>query len=190
MKNYQKLSILLITCLFFLLSCKKKDQPMLLYSSGGTIQGLITGISQDGVALNESFNFSKYFGTAACGEYHITNDTVYSFTFERVDPDVNSNVIIGFTRTKSGKFSGKAFGIEYYKEMTGNKLLHYNPIGSEIISIDITDYSFDITSGLLKGKFSVTVKMYDNSIPPVARNSMVTGNFEITLKQAVYKKSN
>lgn len=187
MKNFIKLGILLISCLFLFTTCKQKDddplQPAYLFQSGGYIKGTITGVSADGIALSESFNYSIFGNkTDATASSTLTG---YSFYLYRGDPNNDGCYIeIQFDWTLTGVVSNPDIAIRYVKEMTNHQLLVYNP-GFGAITPDITNVVFNSGTNTLTGSFSATVKMTGGS--GVEHDSTISGDFNLTVYQVVSK---
>jgi len=182
MKNFQKLGILLILCLFLLPSCKK-DIPALLYQSGGYIQGSIIGISKDGTGLNESLGYDKFESLSDAN--YVIYDTYNTFDIKRSDPNNDCFIRITFQRSVLGNITNKFFTIRYVKELANNKLLIYAPFGSEIKTFDLLDVIFDSNTGYLKGRFAVSIEMNSGGTPSVKRLSTISGDFDLTVYQLV-----
>ncbi len=171
-------------------ACKKDNdtQPenYFKYNSNGSITGKITGISYDGIALNENFSLTAYSDKENDNSFKNNNGT-YFFNFYRFDPATQTGVTFSFWLSSANVVTtdSSSFLITFNKSIDNNRLLVYRPFKEEIVSIDITNVTFDKTTGRLKGNYVVTVLMHKGV---TARNSTVSGSFDVNVIETVYKK--
>jgi len=180
----RSISLLLwIAFIWSLVACKQDDpDPDLGFKQEGFIKGKITGVSKDNsYTFNDDFNYTQYsLLTGSNATYELRGDTAFYFLLTRADNSVGY-ANIGFWLPKTNSVAPYNFymNISYTKE-TPNELIQFAMTSISKNSFVITDFSFDQSTGKVKGKYSLVGKgIYSG------KDATVIGEFELTAKKEV-----
>ncbi len=171
-------------------SCEKDESDCSNNGSikGGYIKANISGESQDGVLLNESFTADKY----AC--LSVYQDAYYSyypyedqllFHIERSADNIGSGKFIAIDFWKSSDSISKiSIRTKYQKIMDDNQVLSF--YGSNYVEdAEFTNFSFDSLTGTLKSDYKVTYKFPIGDT--ATRTAIVTGDFNVQVTKIFHK---
>lgn len=180
MKKIAKTILLVVSVVLIVCSCKKEDKGDILFLSNGHATGTINGTKVDGSPLNETFSFSEYLDYLSKQYYTVNLAKEYFFLVELTSKD-GSGIGLEFKLSSSADNSPENidFSIKYYKT-TGNTLFIFG-MGDAENTVSITDFSFDVNTGKIKGKIKVI-----GSNNTTKNSASVEGTFDLTLKKVVY----
>lgn len=194
----QKSFLLLLISIFF--SCKKKEgqvgsqgpmgPPATQYdlTVDGYIKGNITGIRQDGVPFNETFNLNSYYtGPAGSGTMDSIASNYYTYSFNRVSNSTLFNnymsiLISGFS--KNGGNGNVSLYMNYENYVENNKIFRFYT--STFMGSACT-YTYNESSGIISGVFNINISPFDNS---TGNNATLNGSFDVHISQIVNKSIN
>jgi hypothetical protein len=171
------LSVLSVVAI--LLGGCQEDIPALEYANQGFIKGTITGSTQGNTVLNDQFTYSQYEKWGKSSDYFIDGG-VYVFTIERGDFNTGGAVSLSFALSSASDTSPDEpwMIFDYYKE-SSDKYVHFymsSDYGANTISI--TEFTFNPTTGQIKGKYSVS-----GTTNSTTKSATVTGEFDLIAKR-------
>jgi hypothetical protein len=148
--------------------------------SDGYIKGTITGTKADGTALNESFEYKNYY-SGQSGTLDSNSTVSYDFTIARSSDVFNENMasITVNTTSKtatSGNFTLNDFSFK--KSPSTNHLFVFTTSGSQTTTI--SGLSYNTSSGLFTGNYTITVPGFQNS---TGNSATISGSFSATITQ-------
>ena len=187
MKTMRKkilISILFIIHALLITQCKE-DIPAIKYKEQGFFKGTITGTTSNGAQpFTKKFNYTRYVPALELGQaysYYAVNDDgeVQIFVF-REDPNTGGFIEFEFYLDDLDYTTPlyEYFSLTYIEDT--NELLKFSMYNETDNDFTLTNFSFDITTGKLKGEFSLTGS--ENS---TENEASVTGSFDIVLKRLV-----
>jgi hypothetical protein len=173
-------------------SCKKEEGPKgdtgeagsngtVATHSDGFIKGNISGTRQDGTAFNEAFEYKTY-SQSESGRLDSNSVASYNFNIFRSEGDiVNPNYAeINVTTTSKTATTGNITlsQFAFTKSMGSNKKFEFMLTGSP--SASITGLSYNTSSGMFTGNFSINVNGFQNT---TGNTATISGSFEATMTQ-------
>jgi hypothetical protein len=185
-KNIFSAFALAIVAVVFI-QCDDDDAPALEYKQQGVIKGTVSGTTEIGNAsINESFSYSQYQPALydpddGMSRYEVNDDGTIEIYVLRQDFKTGGYFYLDLQldngsdttpstycdiRYRDNDFNGKV--LDFYMSSSGNNLT-------------ISDFSFEQSSGRLKGNYVLTGD--ENS---TGKNATVTGSFDVQVKQFVY----
>ncbi len=173
-------------------SCKKEEGPKgdmgeagangtVATHSDGFIKGTVSGTRQNGTAFSETFEYKTY-SQAESGRLDSNSIASYNFNIYRSQGDiVNPNYAeINITTTSktatTGNISLSQFA--FTKSMGSNKKFEFMLSGTP--SATINGLTYNASSGLFSGTFSINVNGFQNS---TGNTATISGSFEATMTQ-------
>lgn len=171
------LSILSVAAI--LLGGCQDDVPALEYASQGSIKGTITGSTQGNTVLNDQFTYSQYEKWGKASSYYI-DGSVYEFTFSRGDFNTGGAAMIDFSLSSASDTSpdNPRVIVDYYKD-SSDKYVYFNmDSGEGSNTIAITEFTFNPSTGQVKGKYSIT-----GTANTTGKSATVTGEFDMVAKR-------
>ncbi len=184
MKNQTKIfaSLLMVVLSISFIGCSDDPQPALEYKTDGYIKGKIVGISEDNsYTFNDDFNFTQYSTLVGAGStYEIYDDGSFYIQMERFEFSSGGSAELSFELSNAADVTPDNMDIEirYYKELN-DKIVYFN-MENDGNTFSITDFTFDVTTGKVKGKYTLS-----GSFNSTYKNATVSGDFEVTAKKLV-----
>jgi hypothetical protein len=181
--NYRP--FLAFAILIFCFGCKDNDQNALLYKTQGFIKGKIQGATSDSSYIfNDDFEYRQYLYNETESAY--TESAVNNYVMVSLERDiVNDGVYAYFTfnfTEGSSDLENVTFNFLYRKK-SGIKVYefasYYNYQKTQD-TFTVTDFSFDKTTGRIKGKF--LNKSFYNSPDQAAT---IEGEFDVILLKKI-----
>ena len=161
--------------------CQKDDDILAYeYTNQGFIKGTITGTTKDNSALAETFNFTGLRSEDGPSTYTIDADGNYFFEISREDPNSGGIAFLSFQIENANDNTPEPdeLGIQFVKET--DKYFSFYIYENSDNTYTITDFSFNATTGQVKGKYSISGT--NNS---TGKNASVTGEFDVIAKRFV-----
>jgi hypothetical protein len=173
-------------------SCKKGDKGdpgptgpagtngLVPTHTDGYIKGTISGTRQDGVAFNETFNFTNYY-SGLSGTLDSNSTVSYDFRIRRSNDVFDENMADITVNTTSKTATSGTFTLNdfsFKKTLSTNNQFVFTTSSSQ--SATITGLSYTASSGLFTGNFSLTVPGFQNS---TGNSATISGSFSATITQ-------
>ena len=181
-KLFTAFVVLALACVFT--GCKEDNpQPALEYKTEGFIKGKLTGISKDNsYTFNDDFNFTQYSvlvgGTST---YKINIDGTFNVNISRANFGDFGSASMSFKLSNATDTTPENIDISFnYSKELNDKFVSFDIETDADNAQAITDFTFDATTGKVKGKF--TISGPENS---TGKSANVTGDFEVTAKKQV-----
>jgi hypothetical protein len=187
------LTVTLFCTVILVTGCQNDDIPALEYRSSGVIKGTIQGTSRNGDVLNEDFKYTQHpraWNTAeqqnwaTVPHYTVTpahegnpfETTVINLYSESTSETGQANIRLYLWDEDQTKVS--AWNVNMlHREQKDNQTVVFEWYGSQT---EITEFSFDRTSGRVKGKFILS-----GASNSTGKDARVEGEFDMTIKQLV-----
>lgn len=172
------LAISLVSALVFS-GCKKDEKGDTIFSSNGSVTGTIKGTKTDNTVLDETFTLNKYTQISDMPYYRVDpNEVRFNVYFN--DESGNEFSLVFFLSSLTDNTPGSIhFEFTYFKT-TDNSIYRFET-WSNGNTAQISDFSFDSTTGKLKCRLDVSGS--DNS---TGKNATLTANIDVTLKKLEY----
>ena len=166
-------------------ACSDDDpQPAIEYKTEGYIKGKIVGVSADNsYTFNDDFNYTQYLTLGEIESYYeINDDGSFDISISRNDFSAGGSAYLNFELSNAADVTpnDSYLEINYFKELNDKVISFYMDSGDLDNTFSITDFTFDVTTGKVKGKY--TLSGSDNSTD---KNATVSGDFEVTAKKIV-----
>ncbi|HEY9044715.1 MAG TPA: hypothetical protein VIN08_02420 [Ohtaekwangia sp.] len=179
------LKIYMLAVVALLTACKDDDIPALEYQQQGFVKGTINGVASDNkTIINKSYEYTQfapglYPNGAAYSYYQVKPDGTINIRVLRQDIATGGYLSMGFSLSNDTDTSPD--GINYTFQYT-EKSDPYISFGMESgeNDITITDFSFEKSSGHLKGKFEIT-----GSANSTGNDARVTGEIDVVIKEVI-----
>jgi hypothetical protein len=182
----------IVASALLLTSCKKEAGPKgdtgdagsngtVATHSDGFIKGTVSGTRQNGTSFSEAFEYKTY-SQAESGRLDSNSVASYNFNIYRSEGDiVNPNYAeINITTTSktatTGTMSFSQFS--FSKSMGSNKKFEFMLTGTP--SATINGLSYNASTGLFSGNYSINVNGFQNS---TGNTATISGSFEATMTQ-------
>lgn len=173
LKNLLAISLLSV---ILVSSCKKDEKGDTIFVSNGSATGTIKGTKTDNSVLDETFTFNKYTQLSEV-PYYIVNPNEVEFNIYFNDENGSEFKLQFSLSSLTDNTPGDIdFELKYFKT-TENSLFQFVLDNYGNIS-QITDFSFDSSTGKLKCKLVVT-----GNTNSTLKNATVTANIDVTLKK-------
>lgn len=163
----------------FMGSCKDTSPEDLQYASQGFIKGTITGSTQSNTILNDAFNYSQFEKWTQASFYSLDGGE-YAFNFSRSDFSTGGGASLDFYLSSATDTSPDVpvMAFDYYKPGSDKFVHFYMESESGANTISITEFSFNSTTGQVKGKYSVT-----GTENTTGKSATVAGEFDLIAKR-------
>lgn len=192
-KKIKTIAVCMITATILITGCKKatngKDGEagpqgpqgtpgVVATSSNGYISGTLLGTRKDGSPINETFNYTNYWGGPSATLDSIS-PTTYVFSFSR-GTDILKQDGAYFTyvaptlTTTSGSISLTNFG--FSKSLGTNKEFQFSTNNTN--SLNATSLVYNASTGLFTGNFSGSIAGINNTS---GNSATVSGSFQVTV---------
>ena len=180
-------SVILLFAVVILFANCEDDIPAVEYKQQGFIRGTIEGTaSDDDTDIDETFRYTRYapgltLSTQAFSYYELDDDGSIEAAIFRQDLSTGSYVYFEFELEDADDTTpdDMYFEIVYIKE--ANEILYFEMDNDDDNDFEISDFSFDITTGRLKAGFSLEGE--ENSTD---NNATVEGDMDVVIKQVLY----
>jgi hypothetical protein len=171
------LSILSVAAV--LLGGCQDEVPALEYANQGSIKGTITGSTQGNTVLNDQFTYSQYEKWRKASDYRIDGG-VYIFSLGRGDFNTGGSSFLEFTLSNASDTSpdNPRLIIEYYKDASDKYVYFYMDSDEAPNTISITEFTFNPSTGQIKGKYSIT-----GTSNTTGKSATVAGDFDLIAKR-------
>ncbi len=150
-------------------------------STDGFIKGNISGTRQDGTSFSEAFEYKNYFGGQS-GRLDSNTVASYAFNIRRGESDILDQDIADITiATTSKTVTTGNMTINQFmfsKSLSSNKRFEF--MINSGVSASVTGLSYNTSSGLFSGTFTMNVNGFQNS---TGNTATISGSFEATMTQ-------
>ncbi|HXU26496.1 MAG TPA: hypothetical protein VN698_04630 [Bacteroidia bacterium] len=148
-------------------------------STDGFIKGTLIGTRQNGAQINETFNFTNFWGGHA-GTLD-SNSASYTYNVQRAADIFGANsaaisVSVATTTATTGVISLNSFS--FTKTLGTNKEFDFTTNGNN--NTTITGLSYDKNSGQFTGSFTMPLNAAQNS---TGNTATISGSFQATITQ-------
>lgn len=152
-------------------------------STDGFIKGTVIGTRKDGTTFNSSFNFQNYW-SGHSGTLDSTSAFSSVFTLQRGADIFGTNVasiqISTASPTATTGFLSMS-GFSFTESLGTNKEFDFSLTGNA--SANVTGLSYNRSSGLFTGSFTINVSGANNT---TGNTATIAGSFQCTITQLYY----
>jgi hypothetical protein len=181
---------ILITSIFlmaFAINSCNDDSDCDNSSTGGIINVNINGLSCDSVSLDESFSADKFSSLSPYQDAYITDfNGQRLFHIERSAERVGSSKYIIIEFSESGNILTASSVFIYYSKLLDDNSTLVLQLGSYPSDTEISNFSYDATTGTLKGDFVANYDCFNGDI--FTSTIIVSGDFDIHVTELLNKK--
>lgn len=193
------ISAVVLIATLALTSCKKEKtgpqgpagpagpqgSPGIAYTTNGFIKGTVTGTRMDGTPINESFNYTGYFGNSPGTVDSLNYGYGFQFFMARSTNDIFSSDYINLTintmskAASTGTLSSMYFSFE--KPLGNNKVFIFTT--NSVTTASVSGLSYNAATGLFSGNFTC---YFDGSSNSSGNPATITGSFQCNLMETVH----
>lgn len=194
-KNIKTIALCMVTATILFTGCKKatngKDGEagpqgpqgspgVVATSTNGYITGTLLGTRKDGTPINETFNYTNYWGGPSATLDSISAAT-YVFSFSRgtdilKQDGANFTYVAPTLTTTSGSISMSNFA--FSKTLGTNKEFQFST--NNTTSLNATSLVYNKNTGLFTGNFSGSISAINNTS---GNSATISGSFQVTVTQ-------